>query len=127
MVIALVHEMTFLYILTSHWIGDFVFQSRYLADRKSKDFFILLCHVLLYTAAVAVGLALALGTITDPDIGRFLTVNFFAHFITDAITSRITTRLYAGGHIYFLFTTIGFDQLLHTSILYASYYLIFVK
>lgn len=114
--------MTFLYILLAHWIGDFVLQSRYIADRKSTDCFILLCHVFLYIGVLAATILL-LGH--DPaGMGKFLLVNFIAHLGTDAVTSRVTTKLYEGGHIYYLFTTIGFDQLLHTVVLFITYSLL---
>jgi hypothetical protein len=41
--------------------------------------------------------------------------------VTDFVTSRISSRLYAKGDIHNFFVVVGFDQFLHYSALIVSY------
>jgi hypothetical protein len=69
-------------LLAAHFIGDFLLQSDWMALNKSKDNWALFCHCTLYSLVFApFGLA-------------FMVANFWLHFITDYITSRITSKLW---------------------------------
>lgn len=104
-------------LLLTHFVGDFLLQSNWMALNKSKDWRALLLHVTTYSACF-----LWWGW-------RFVALTFLFHLITDAITSRITTRLwFVRGIVYrraglevdydqvkrhWFFVVIGLDQLIH--------------
>lgn len=45
--------------------------------------------------------------------GQFFVVTYLAHFVTDAVTSRISSYFYKKGDTHNFFVIIGFDQWLH--------------
>ncbi len=110
-----------LWLVLTHFIADFVFQSNWMAIQKSKRWDALTLHVSIYSACF-----LWLGW-------RFAFVTFATHFVTDAITSRITSRLWFipyrelarsidgfwflanidNRQRHWFFVMIGFDQLIH--------------
>ena len=108
-----------LWVVFAHFIGDWVLQSNRLAIGKSKSNWVLLQHVAIVTACLGpFGIGFAL-------------VNGVAHFATDWVTSRMTSKLwfvdvkpfemYPGTFTVKLdekkrhnfFVVIGLDQLLH--------------
>lgn len=110
------------YILFAHWINDFLgqnllFSKLEIGKNKSKNWEILVLHVCLYT--------LGMFAMTVPFWGMdkaiaFAIINSSAHFVIDAVTSRVTSWAYANGHIRLFWNTIGFDQFLHVAILCAT-------
>lgn len=124
--------MILLLLLLFHWVADFVSQSDYQALGKSKHWDILALHVFIYSAYFVVfGWKLWL-------------ITFCCHFITDAVTSRVTTKLWfidilsppedmhdgrfvgrVNGNRHWFFVMIGFDQLLHQLQLGLTYYLLY--
>lgn len=142
-------------ILCAHFVGDFILQSDWMAANKSKQWGALSAHVVVYTLALmavvtSVGTWL-LGRGADPagPYLAFAAVNGIAHFATDALTSRITSRLWffqreAGiwdrasytrpqdgkqlvnpwtpieGKRHWFFVAIGADQLIHLVTLLAT-------
>lgn len=102
-------------LLTTHFIGDFLLQSNWMAVNKSKRWGVLALHCLIYSACFS------------PWGLKFVALVFALHFVTDAITSRITSKLwffrqlnpeynewyYVDGKRWLFFLTIGFDQWLH--------------
>ena len=91
-----------------HFIADFVLQSDRVAVAKSSDNIVLAAHVFIYSL---------------PFIWcgwQFVAVNAVAHFITDYVTSRITSRLWLKKRHWF-FVVIGADQAIHLSTLFATY------
>ncbi len=57
-------------------------------------------------------------------IGYFIlvwaVVNGVLHFITDAITSRITSKLWQKNDMHNFFVVVGFDQLVHYACLFIT-------
>lgn len=117
--------------LIAHFVGDFLFQSDWMAINKSKHWDVLAIHVVCYTLAFLPFYCLGW-------IGKeFLVWLWATHFLTDAITSRLTSRLWFldmfyltdkeerswtegydflgrfNGKRHWFFVMIGFDQLLH--------------
>lgn len=128
-----IFALTIVVLLTIHWIADFVFQSRWMANNKSTSLLALTIHVAVYTAVLGIGVAcLALWVIgtTTPAIiiaalqfaGAFAVINGVLHWVTDFITSKITAALYKEGMFYEFFVVVGFDQLLHAATLVLSYF-----
>lgn len=103
--------ITLLIVLFFHWVGDFICQTRWMADNKSSSITALLAHIFNYTAILGVPtLLFNLST-------QWLLVNALTHFLIDPITSRFSKRLYGQGNVHGMFCVIGFDQFLHISIL----------
>lgn len=148
---------TFVYVLLgAHFVADFLAQSDWMAINKSHNWWALTVHVTAYVSVMAgVGIAwlivyelyvtpfradwdillMAVG----PPLAVWLALNGVIHFAQDAITSRLTSRLWfiefdtvavAGftipryrilpGRRHWFFVAIGFDQLLHYITLCAT-------
>lgn len=90
-------------LLGVHFIADFVLQSDWMATNKSRRWDALALHVAVYAACFA-----WMGW-------RFVAVTFAAHFVTDAVTSRITSRLWVAGSRHWFFVVVGLDQWLHAT------------
>lgn len=92
-------------VLFIHFIADFISQSNWMAQNKSKSIIPLSVHILVYSSCFIV-----LGW-------KYALVNGLAHFITDFWTSKLTSKLYKEGKIHEFFVVIGFDQFIHASCL----------
>ena len=118
-------------LLVAHFLGDFVLQSDWMATNKSRNWFALLQHVCVYMGVLAVW---SLGHF-QAQLPAFVAITFATHFLTDALTSRATSKLWfftetswysyddgedrykmwipKGGNRHWFFVMIGFDQLVH--------------
>lgn len=108
-----------IYILGTHYVFDFLLQSHWMASNKSKNNLALLAHVLVYT----IGLTwCSFACIEFPlEVGLWwVGFNMIAHFITDWITSRISSAHF-GKDWHKFFCVIGADQCIHYSTLFLSY------
>lgn len=108
-------------LLVAHYVGDFRFQSDWMATNKSKSWSALAAHCFVYSLIV--------GAFAQSYLGlglSFTVVTFVTHFVTDAVTSRITSKLWffkqygdsnmwyqSGGNRHWFFEVIGIDQLIH--------------
>lgn len=92
-----------------HIIADFVLQSDRIALAKSHDNEALAKHVAIYSLPF-----FWFGW-------QFVMANLAAHFVTDYITSRLTTKLWLANKRHWFFVTIGVDQGLHLSTLFVTY------
>lgn len=97
-----------LLLLVVHFVADFLFQTDWMAINKSKQWDALALHCLVYSACFLV--------VTEFPV-PFVLVTFATHFTTDAITSRITTRLWQADQRHWFFVVIGLDQLIHATTL----------
>lgn len=98
-----------IYLLFVHWFADFVCQSNYMAQGKSKSMKPLLLHIFVYSTILSI---LTLNPI-------FGLINGLFHLVTDYITSRFTSKLYSKGDVHNFFV-IGLDQWLHYVVLIVS-------
>ncbi len=80
-------------LIVLHFIGDFLLQSDWMATNKSKRWDALAWHVCAYCVPFSVWLIATLG-VRSVAMTNFIFVTFALHFVTDAITSRITSRLW---------------------------------
>ena len=124
-------------ILFAHWVSDFVLQSGWMATNKSKNWLALGSHVLTYTAALGF-LMLTLSTVlstvaisynltnsvifemTPYAFALWVVINGVLHFATDAVTSRITSKLWAKGDAHNFFVVVGLDQMIHYFCLFGT-------
>jgi hypothetical protein len=105
-------------ILVAHWIGDFIMQSDWHAQNKSKSNFVLFHHVMMYSIPMYF-----VGVLLLPLHLFFIWViiNVILHFITDYITSRITSKLWAKDDKHNFFVVVGLDQTLHFLALFSTF------
>lgn len=102
-------------ILLCHTIADFVVQTDWQAKNKSKRWDALTLHVSTYTLTMMVGVCLVLRSFEWS--GLWIFVTFATHFLTDAITSRISSRMWAQSRPHAFFVVVGFDQWIHMATL----------
>ena len=100
--------MNFLYLVWTHFVSDFILQSDSMAKNKSSSFKWLTIHATVYTIPF-----LIFGW-------QFALINGFAHWCTDAVTSRITKRLWEAKEVHYFFVVIGLDQSIHFTTLYLT-------
>ena len=103
-----------IWLLFSHWVADFVFQSDWMAQNKSKSWKALLIHCGCYGGIIA---SMTLSPI-------FGLLNALIHIPVDYITSRINSKLWADKKVHWFFVSVGFDQLIHFITLILTYQLL---
>jgi hypothetical protein len=123
--------MTFGNVLFTHFLADFVYQSREIATTKSSNNISLLKHVGTYTYVFVVQSVLDITLFSalrdnwkTASIDRhiaFIGINVVLHFVTDYFTSRASTKAYKAGDLHRFWCIIGFDQMLHATTLYYSW------
>ena len=120
----------YLYLITLHFIGDWLLQSHWMAINKSKDNVALLYHTGVYSATLLLGLVAAklllpsLMLFSAFQLLKFVGVNFVLHTVTDYFTSRCTSALWAKQDWHNFFAAIGADQLIHYLTLAITFVLI---
>lgn len=88
-------------ILTLHFLADFILQSDWMAINKSSSWKALGIHTFVYTMVFMI-------------FGwKFAVLNGVLHFITDAISSRLTSYLWKLEKRHLFFVVIGADQMIH--------------
>jgi len=100
-------------IIFIHWFADFFCQTSFQAENKSKRFDALTFHILSYSAITATAWWLIFGLNFTPTVLFVFTITFCVHWITDFITSRMTSPLFAKKQYHWAFVVIGIDQVLH--------------
>lgn len=124
-------------ILFIHWMADFIFQSDWQAKNKSKSNKALFEHITAYCSIWSIAIVLYTGYdlfahyyhpihgyIWMLNLVLFLVITFACHFVTDYFTSRLNSKLWAAGKVHEFFVSVGFDQLLHFTQLFLTYYLL---
>ena len=126
-----------LQIVFAHWVSDFVLQSGWMATNKSKNWRALLAHVATYTASMTVLMFIMAILLSDTVIKfnmingiilamtpsaymAWILLNGVLHLITDAITSRITYKLWGRSKMHDFFVVVGFDQMIHYTCLFVT-------
>lgn len=115
-------------ILTVHTLFDYKFQTRWQADNKSKSLIALTNHVAIYTVGLSLIPVLSvyfnLGNFTLTNYFIFVLTNAILHWITDFFTSRASSEFYTRRSMANFWMTIGFDQFIHTLILFKTFILL---
>lgn len=107
-----------LWLVWLHFVADFILQSDWVAGKKSSDNAVLVYHVSLYSLPFA---PFVLWYLSPENAAAFILVNAVAHFVTDYITSRMTSKLYKAGERHWFFVVIGADQAIHMSTLFLTF------
>lgn len=112
------YTFAILWFIVAHWVADFVLQTHWQASNKSKNWNALARHVCTYTVAMTASACMYL---REPgQLAAFAIVTFVAHFATDAVTSRWTSRLWAKQDWHNFFVVVGFDQVLHYAQIFVT-------
>jgi hypothetical protein len=126
----MINAWTIFFLLASHFVADFIFQTNEIATNKSKSSLVLTQHVAIYTVAMWLILSLPLFLFDIPviNVGQFasfIVINSFLHWITDFFTSRIAREFYLEDRQKAFWNVIGIDQMIHTCtlVLTANYML----
>lgn len=108
-----------------HWFSDFHMQTHEMATNKSSSNYWLSMHVLVYTGVTFLFWNFF---IFQPSFHYnlltytlFVSYIFLTHWVTDYITSRMSSKLFAKGLYHDFFVVIGADQLLHLIQLLLAY------
>lgn len=102
-----------------HFVADFLCQTRTMATNKSKSLYWLTLHVLTYSTVTTL-CWIQFGA--DPHVLLWVWLTtFISHWVTDFITSKITTYFYLKNNMFAFFSVIGFDQLIHATTLLITY------
>ena len=114
------------WLLVTHWVADFVFQTDWMARNKSSSNLPLFVHVCVYSLIL---IPFAVSYIPSYAVAWFIAFNMFLHFVVDYHTSRLTSKLSAAGKYgsktvpnFGMFSIIGLDQMLHYISLVGTYY-----
>ena len=118
-------------IMIAHYAGDFLFQTREMAENKSRSIMVLLDHVFVYTrtlGSIIIGTFIAAllifpGFLTIfmlPMIGAYMIINGVLHFAVDYVTSKVSAYYFRVDNMKAFWNTIGFDQFLHASCLIGT-------
>lgn len=114
------------WLLVTHWVADFVFQTDWMARNKSSSNLPLFVHVCVYSLIL---IPFAVSYIPSYAVAWFIVFNMSLHFVVDYHTSRLTSKLGAAGKYgsktvpnFGMFSIIGLDQMLHYISLIGTYY-----
>ena len=114
-----------IWLLFIHWVADFILQSHEIATSKWKCLPSLLWHALVYTSILYVGSAFTSWPPYTWDMHLqhamiFSVINGTSHLIIDFCSSKVTHYLFDKQDWHNGFVVVGFDQLIHTSIIITS-------
>lgn len=117
-------------IIFIHWIADFVLQTDWQAQNKSKSNFALLSHTSNYSLVWLLPMCLVFGVMKEGETTEWIfwssiyfgMITFVVHTITDYFTSRLNSKLWSAGKVHYFFVSVGFDQVLHYGQLFLTYY-----
>ena len=99
-------------IVWTHFVADFLLQSRRMAESKSSSYKWLGLHAFIYACPfIWVSIPYAI-------------INGALHFMVDWATSRQTSQLWLEGKVRLFFTVIGFDQAAHITCLFVTYHIL---
>ena len=115
-------------IFVVHFLADFVFQTSQMATGKSKSLKWLSIHVGVYGLVSLLSMYLVGNSVNSYYLGfSWWLGNVALHFITDFLTSKVTSHFWESKNLRLFFVMIGFDQLIHNVCLIGTYYAVAVN
>lgn len=113
-------------ILVVHWVADFVLQTSWQAENKSKQWDALLQHTMIYSIVWFIPALPMFASVTlenpMPPALAFVFITFLFHTATDYYTSRVNAMLWEKKKVHNFFVSVGADQLLHYIQLILTFY-----
>lgn len=106
-------------LLLTHWLGDFVFQSRWMGDNKASKPEAMFAHIFVYMITLSSSIFWI--DLTKDNWFGFVISNVGFHLFVDVVTSNLTKYYYEQKSMHSFWCTIGFDQFLHVSMLLYTY------
>ncbi len=107
------------WIFIIHFVADFLLQTDWQAKNKSSNWDALWYHVLVYSFSIAI---LSIPFIDEGwQFMAILTITGVCHFITDAITSRISKKYFEKEDYHNGFVIVGMDQVFHYIQLFLTF------
>lgn len=99
------------WMLFAHWVADFICQSDWMAQNKSKAFWPLYLHCVTYAIIMA-------AFFWSAEIDLWKTIHFynlmvFSHLVVDYFTSRWNRYLWEKKEVHWFFVFVGLDQFIH--------------
>ncbi len=108
-----------LYIIGTHYLADFIFQTREMARNKSTSLKALSLHVLVY--GLVSGLLWSAKFPINTKFWIYLGLNTILHFIVDFFSSKISSYLYQNKREHEFWSVIGYDQVVHYACLFGTF------
>jgi len=105
-------------VLISHYIGDFVFQTEWMAKNKGESMAAMSAHVVCYGATLTVFASLI--SLNPNFIISYIVLNTVLHLLIDCVSSSFTPELWEKKDYRNFFLVLGVDQLVHQLALIAS-------
>ena len=104
-----------LIVVAAHWVGDFVLQTQWMAENKSKSVAVLSTHVAVYTCVMmwAVATFTMTTSLRVEDVLAWVTLNGALHLIVDSVTSVASSHFWYKREYRKFFMVVGFDQCVH--------------
>ena len=113
----MINVLLVVYVLFAHWVADFVCQTDWMAKNKCHDNEALGTHVGVYTLVMSAFMGVGVLIWSLPNIFIWILLNGALHGMTDYITSRMTSKLWAQEKVHDFFVVVGADQFLHMAML----------
>lgn len=102
----------------THYVADFLLQSREMGEGKSSSLYWLSLHVMTYSTVFGV---LGFMFFTPIQALSFFCITFVAHFCTDFVSSKLSAYCHRTNRMGAFWNVIGADQLLHFVQLILTY------
>ncbi len=119
--------LVLIYIFFAHYVGDFIFQTTWMATTKSKSLKALFLHLATYNAVLLVfGFIFCWFTEVDIQLmAQYVLLNVALHLATDFVTSKCSSWAFENKKIELFWSMIGLDQFIHsaTFIITLSYFI----